>query len=116
MGETGAETGTASVNTMGSGHLSGPALHNGWQHSINAGPAGRILVRSFRRWAAPSGRAGLGVGQKSAMPAADLQRADSSHHSLKPCHTSLKFLTRAPSTRSSLLDHLPSPCDVTLGP
>ena len=70
----GTETGTASVNTMGSGHLSGPALHNGWQHSINAGPRRqpRLVVPglSFRR-SAPAVERSLRWGKKSAVPTAD---------------------------------------------
>ncbi len=70
------ETGTASVNTMGSGHLSGPAPHNGWQHSINAGPGRQ--PRLVASWSAPFGarsllatERGLGWGRESAVPTAD---------------------------------------------
>ena len=72
----------------------------------------------FRRSAAPSGRSGLGAGQK-------IGRANGRFPSFRPlvrtaftiptkpsCHTSLRFLTRAPSIRSLSLHHLtPStPC------
>ncbi len=71
MGETrGGKPGQPQLTPWALGIFPG-LQHNGWQHSINAGPAGRILVRSFRRSAAPGGRAGLGVGQKSAVPTAD---------------------------------------------
>ena len=41
------------INTMGSGPLSGPALHNRWQHSINAGPGRQ--PRLVASWSAPFG-------------------------------------------------------------
>ncbi len=52
------------------------------------------------------------MGQRSAVPTANPPRPNSSHHSPKPCHTSLKFLTRPPSTRSSYPHDLtlPQPC------
>ena len=116
------ETGTASVNTMGSGHLSGPALHNGWQHSINAGPGRQ--PRLVASWSAPLGarppltvERGLGWGKKSAVPTPiPLAARTRTTSPPKRRHRSLKFLTRAPSAKSSCLDHLRSPCDVTLGP
>ncbi len=51
---------------------------------------------------------GLGWGKKSAVPTG----RSPCYHSPKPSHTSLKSLTRPPSTRSSLPDHLtlPPPC------
>ena len=71
-----AENGTASVNTMGSGHLSGPARQNRWQHSINAGPGRQPWLVAC--WSVPFGarplpaaERGLGCGKRSALQTAD---------------------------------------------
>ncbi len=102
---------------MGSGHPSGPARHNCWQHFINAGPGRQ--PRLVASWSAPfparSLRAterGLGWSKKSAVPTADPPR----RHSPKPSHTSLKFLTRTPSLRSPCPDHLTLPVRCYSGP
>ncbi len=68
-------------------------------------PAHRSFVSALAR---PRRASGAWGGTK-------IGRADGrspSHHSPKPSHTSLKFLTRPPSTRSSYPHHLtlPQPC------
>ena len=70
------ETGTASVNTMGSGHLSRPALRTAGNIAFNAGPG--LTPRLVAAWSVPFGarplpaaERGLGRGKKSAVPTAD---------------------------------------------
>ena len=99
------ETGTASVNTMGSGHLSGPALHNGWQHSINAGPGRQ--PRLVASWSVPFGARPPPAGERG--PGWDKNRPCRRPIPLPPppktSHDNSKSLTRTPLTRSPCPHH-----------
>ena len=115
--ETEPETGTASVNTMAEGIF--PGLHARTAGNISLMLARGVSPGWVASWSVPFGartpaaaERGLGWGRESAVPTAD----PPSTTSPKPRHTSFKFLTRAPTTRSPCLGHLPSPCDVTLVP
>ncbi len=113
LGQTGGQTGTASVNTMGRGHLSGPARHNGWQHSIKAGPGRQ--PRLVASWSAPFPARSLRATERGL--GWDKNRPCRRPIPLpKPRHRILKFLTRAPSTKSPCLYHLTLPVRCYSGP
>ena len=114
MGKPGPKPGQPQLTLWAAGIL--PGLHYTTAGNVplmltrGVIPGCRILVRSFRRLAAPSGRAGPGVGQKSAVPTADpLTRTPPLAETR---HGNSKSLTRTSSTRSPCLDHLTrsTPC------